>query len=195
MNAQHLKRLSAPWPGVTDDVKWGDDLIFSVGGKMFCGLCLRGGEQGKLSFKVEPDRFLEFTDRPGFRPAPYMARCHWVTLDDPSIVPAKELDALLRRAYELVRAGLTRKRQREYEALESGAASAPTRPPAKKTLAKKTPAAGSRTGKASKASDAPAATAGVTGKSARPKRAVELPAATVARKSASAGKAAKRVRS
>lgn len=192
MNAEHLTRLSAPWPGVSRDVKWDDDLIFSVGGRMFCGLCLRGREQGKLSFKVEPERFLEFTDRPGFRPAPYMARCHWVTLDDPSVVAARELDALLRRAYELVRAGLTRKLQREYEALESGAA--PAAAP-QRAAPRKTPAAARGAGKAARASAAPAAPARKAANSASPKRAVKPPAATVARKSAAAGKAAKRVRS
>lgn len=120
MDARRLEKLAATWPGVTTDVKWDDDLIFSVGRKMFCGLCLSGAEKGKLSFKVEPERFLEFTDRPGFRPAPYMARCHWVTLDDPAVVPVRELEALLRRAYELVRAGLTQKLQREYAAMETG---------------------------------------------------------------------------
>jgi predicted DNA-binding protein (MmcQ/YjbR family) len=113
MDRQALNRIAGKWPGVTTDVKWDDDLIFSVAGKMFCGLCLSGAEQGKLSFKVEPERFLELTDRAGFRPAPYMARAHWVTLDDPGIVPRAELDALLRRAYELVRAKLPKKTQRE----------------------------------------------------------------------------------
>ena len=111
MDDKALAKLVKNWPGVTSDVKWDDDLIFSVGGKMFCGQCLSGPEQGKLSFKVEPERFLEYTDRPGFRPAPYMARAHWVTLDDPKVVPRKELDALIRRAYELVRARLTKKLQ------------------------------------------------------------------------------------
>jgi predicted DNA-binding protein (MmcQ/YjbR family) len=113
MDAKALRMLASRWPGVSEDVKWDDDLIFSVAGKMFCGLCLAGAEQGKLSFKVEPERFLEFTDRPGFRPAPYMARAHWVTLDDPGVVPRAELELLLRRAYELVRAKLPKKTQRE----------------------------------------------------------------------------------
>ena len=67
MDAEHLTRLTAAWPGVTHDMKWQDDLIFSVAGKMFCGLCLRGAAQGMLSLKVEAERFLELTDRPGFR--------------------------------------------------------------------------------------------------------------------------------
>lgn len=113
MDEKHLRTLSKAWPGVSAEIKWEDDLIFMVAGKMFCGLCVKGPELGKLAFKVEEARFLELTDRPGFRPAPYMARAHWVALDDPSMVPAAELDALLRWAYELVFARLSKKLQRE----------------------------------------------------------------------------------
>jgi predicted DNA-binding protein (MmcQ/YjbR family) len=111
-----LRKLTARWPGIGAEVKWVDDLIFMVDGKMFCGLCLRGPEKGKLSFKVGEERFLELTDRPGFRPAPYLARAHWVTLDDPKVVPKGELEALIRRAYELVFAKLPKKRQKELGA-------------------------------------------------------------------------------
>jgi len=116
MDEKALRKLTAAWPGVSAEIKWEDDLIFMVDGKMFCGLCLRGKEKGKLGFKVEEGRFLELTDRPGFRPAPYLARAHWVALDDPKHVPRDELEALLRRAYELVFAKLTKKRQRELVA-------------------------------------------------------------------------------
>ena len=116
MNENSVRKLTRDWPGVSAEIKWEDDLIFLVAGKMFCGLCITGKERGKLSFKVEVERFLEFTDRPGFRPAPYLARAQWVTLDDPRVVPKAELDALLRRAYELVFAKLTRKQQRELGA-------------------------------------------------------------------------------
>lgn len=101
------------WPGVEDSVKWEDDLVFSVAGKMFCVLCLRGPQAGSMSFKVEDHRFLELTERPGFIPAPYLARAHWVHVAVPARVPATELQALLRRSYELVRAKLPKKTQRE----------------------------------------------------------------------------------
>ena len=113
MTENSLRKLTGDWPGVTAEIKWVDDLIFMVTGKMFCGLCVHGKETGKLSFKVESERFLELTDRPGFRPAPYMARAHWVTLDDPRVVPAVELQGFIRRAYELVFAKLSRKQQKE----------------------------------------------------------------------------------
>jgi len=106
-----IRKLVSAWPGVTEDVKWGHDLVFSVGGKMFCAMEVTG--RGGLGFKVEPERFLELTDRPGIVPAPYLARAHWVSLADAKAVPDAELRALLRRSYELVRARLSKKLQRE----------------------------------------------------------------------------------
>lgn len=129
MDDKHLGALTAGWPGVTRDIKWGADLVFSVGGKMFCVYCLEGSEQGKLSFKVADERFLELTDRPGFRPAPYLARAHWVTLDDPTVVPRKELEALLRNAYELIFAKLTKKLQRELSGAVTPAGADPSATP------------------------------------------------------------------
>jgi predicted DNA-binding protein (MmcQ/YjbR family) len=110
MDESALRRLLLAWPGTAASIKWDHDLVFSVAEKMFCALDLDGG---RLSFKVDPERFLEFTDRPGVGPAPYMARAHWITLDDPAAIGEAELRTLLRRAYELVRARLSKKLQRE----------------------------------------------------------------------------------
>lgn len=112
MQIPAIRKLARTWPGVTEDVKWGNDLVFSVGGKMFCAMEASG--KGGIGFKVEEARFLELTDRPGIVPAPYLARAHWVHLAQASVIPASELQALLRRSYELVRARLTKKLQVEY---------------------------------------------------------------------------------
>lgn len=108
-----IRALVGGWPGVEADVKWQDDLVFSVAGKMFCCFCLRGSKAGGIGFKVDDDRFLELTDRPGFVPAPYLAKSKWVLVAEPGALPADEFAALLRRSYELVRAKLTKKLQRE----------------------------------------------------------------------------------
>lgn len=113
MDEQTLRQWLGGWPGVEAGIKWDDDLVFTVAGKMFCVTCVRGPQSGGLSFKVEDERFLELTERPGFAPAPYLARAHWVRLSDPRRVPAAELSQLLRRSYELVRARLPKKLQRE----------------------------------------------------------------------------------
>jgi predicted DNA-binding protein (MmcQ/YjbR family) len=38
--------------GTTLDLKWDDDLVASVGGKMYAVLCVTGAAAGALSFKV-----------------------------------------------------------------------------------------------------------------------------------------------
>ncbi|GAB3388454.1 MmcQ/YjbR family DNA-binding protein [Lysobacter fragariae] len=113
MNEAALRKLTAAWPGVDAGIKWEDDLVFTVAGKMFCVTCIRGAHKGSISFKVEDERFLEMTERPGFIPAPYMARAHWVQIANAKPLPASELRELIRRSYELVRAKLTKKLQLE----------------------------------------------------------------------------------
>jgi predicted DNA-binding protein (MmcQ/YjbR family) len=89
--------------------------VFSVGAKMFAVTSLDVPANG-MSFKVDDDRFLELTDRPGIIPAPYLARVKWVYVEDKKALSDKEAKALLRRSYELVFAKLTKKLQREIEA-------------------------------------------------------------------------------
>ena len=113
MDGNRLQDWVGGWPGVESSIKWENDLVFTVAGKMFCVTCVQGQGDGSLSFKVEDERFLELTGRPGFIPAPYVARAHWVQMADPSAIPAPELKALRRRSYELVRAKLPKKTQRE----------------------------------------------------------------------------------
>lgn len=105
-----LVRLCRSLPGATEDVKWGHDLIFSVGGKMFAGFQLPDLEP--LAFKVDPVAFQTLVAGPAFAPAPYMARHHWVTIADRDLVPVAMLEELLTEAHALVAAKLSRKARR-----------------------------------------------------------------------------------
>lgn len=107
------RALAAALPGATEDVKWGADLVYSIGGRMFCVFLLAGGRTVSCSFKVDDDRFLELTDVPGVVPAPYLARAHWVQVGRGHGLAQADLDALLRRSHALVAARLTKKLQRE----------------------------------------------------------------------------------
>lgn len=113
MMAAQLEALCGHWPGVTRDIKWGADLVFSVGGKMFVVTPSDGSEGGRLSFKVPDERFLELTDQPGIIAAPYMARAHWVSVVEPQRFASAELADFIRTSYGLVRAKLTKKLQAE----------------------------------------------------------------------------------
>lgn len=112
MDIEAAKRLCRSFPGSEEEIKWGDALVFSVGAKMFA-TTTAGGSEEDMSFKVEDERFLELTDRPGIIPAPYLARAKWVRVEPLSSLSDSEAAALLRRSYELVFAKLTRKLQRE----------------------------------------------------------------------------------
>lgn len=111
MNFESAKTLCRSFPGVSEDTKWGHDLVFSVGEKMFAATNL--GEATGMSLKVDDERFLELTDRPGIVPAPYLARAKWVYVEDAGALGDAEAQELLRRSYELVFGKLTRKLQRE----------------------------------------------------------------------------------
>ena len=112
MDFEAAKALCRTFPGCTEDIKWGADIVFSVGLKMFA---VTGAEvpAKSMSFKVDDERFLELTDRPGIIPAPYLARAKWVHVENAKALSDKEASALLRRSWELVLARLTKKLQRE----------------------------------------------------------------------------------
>lgn len=87
-------------PGAREDYKWGGIRVFSIAGnKMFAVLDLAGAG---LSFKVDSDLFLGYVDRPGIRPAPYLARAHWVSVEPPYRISRDELTQLLQRSHQLV---------------------------------------------------------------------------------------------
>lgn len=94
--------------GTTLDLKWDDDLVASVGGKMYAVLCVTGAAAGALSFKVGQEAFLAWTGRPGVRPAPYLARAYWVQVAPGAGIAPREIAAAIRASHAMVAAGLTR---------------------------------------------------------------------------------------
>src|SRR5690349_25012332 len=108
MNIEEIQSICREWPGVTEDIKWGADLVFSVGGKMFC---VMGLEQTPTtaSFKVTDEEFDEMSSRPGFKPAPYVAKYKWVWIEDIKKMKKSEWKKYLRQSYELVKAKLPAK--------------------------------------------------------------------------------------
>ena len=87
-------------PGSTEDIKWGKDLIFSVGGKMFAGFQLPDGEP--IGFKVDPAVFDAMIGRNGVIPAPYMAKHSWISVTERDRIPVAKLKKLLAESHRLV---------------------------------------------------------------------------------------------
>src|SRR5246127_4374550 len=108
MNIDQLRKLCLSFAGATEQIQWGDDLLFKVGGKMFAVTPLEPARIW-LSLKADPEEFAELTERPGVIPAPYLARAKWIAIESPDALSRAEAEALIRKSYELVLAKLPRK--------------------------------------------------------------------------------------
>lgn len=109
MNAEQVAAYCLQLPGAREDLKWGSNRVFSIAGnKMFAILDFMGDA---LAFKVEPELFLGYVDRPGIRPAPYLARAHWISMAPPFPLGDAELRDLLARSHQLVVRRLPKIRQ------------------------------------------------------------------------------------
>jgi predicted DNA-binding protein (MmcQ/YjbR family) len=109
MHVEDVARFCLSLPGAREDYKWGGTRVFSIAGnKMFAVMDLAG--KG-LAFKVASDLFLGYVDRPGVRPAPYLARAHWISVATPYALGDEELRDLLTRSHQLVVGKLPKKLQ------------------------------------------------------------------------------------
>ena len=108
MNVDWLREVCLSFPGATEQIQWGSDLLFKVGGKMFAVTPLEPAPVC-LSFKASPEDFAELTERANIIPAPYLARAQWVALQTRDALPENELARLLRDSYDMVFAKLPRK--------------------------------------------------------------------------------------
>jgi predicted DNA-binding protein (MmcQ/YjbR family) len=112
MNIDWIRRHCLSFPHATEQVQWGNDLLFKIGGKMFAVAPLEPASV-VLSFKCTPENFAELIERPGIRPAAYMARNHWISLETADALPVQETKRLLRESYDMVFAKLPKKVQAE----------------------------------------------------------------------------------
>ena len=127
MDVEQLRKICLAFPGATEQIQWGDDLLFKVRGKMFAITPLIPASVC-LSFKVTPENFAELTERPGIIPAPYLARAKWIALESRDALTPSVVGALLRASYDLVVAKLPRKARESLTASKPDPVSVPRSP-------------------------------------------------------------------
>jgi predicted DNA-binding protein (MmcQ/YjbR family) len=115
MDVEWIRRFCMNLPHTTEQVQWGAELVFKIGGKMYAMVPLEPAPV-VISFKCTAESFAELIERPGVIPAPYLARAQWVALESQEALPAAEIKRLLRTSYELVLAKLPRKQQTTLKA-------------------------------------------------------------------------------
>ena len=112
MTIDEIQMICRKYPAVTEDIKWEDHLCFNVGGKMFL---ITAPDQlpCSASVKVADEDFDTIAARPGFMPAPYLARYKWVFMDDINRLSKKEWEKFIDTAWHLVTAKLPLKTRKE----------------------------------------------------------------------------------
>jgi len=113
MTPRQIDRFCVRLPAATRIVQWEGVAVFKVGGRMFCLIAPAGHSVGRISFKSAPEHYEALSRSPGFRPAPYLARAKWVSVDHPAVLTDDEMKAYIRRAHAVIAAALPRRKQRE----------------------------------------------------------------------------------
>jgi predicted DNA-binding protein (MmcQ/YjbR family) len=101
MNPEDIRKICKKLPHVTEDVKWGHDLCFCIGEKMFCVTGLEGPAQASL--KVTDEEFEELSVSKDIVPAPYVARYKWILIQNLNRFNKKEWEFYIGQSYQLVK--------------------------------------------------------------------------------------------
>ena len=117
MDAERARAFLLTLPHVAETLQWGDNLVFwvgdkTIGGKMFALINLSADAHGVISFAAGPERFAELVEVESFKPAPYLARAHWVAAERWDALRPTEWQSEFRNGHGVVFAKLA-KRTRE----------------------------------------------------------------------------------
>lgn len=118
MNVDAIREFCLVFPRATENLQWGDNLCFKIGGKIFVIL---GLDDPRLCFKCTPERFAELIEREDIRPAPYVGRYKWVMLDRLDALRWDELEDLIRQSYQMVAAKVSGKKKAKRKTLSKSA--------------------------------------------------------------------------
>jgi predicted DNA-binding protein (MmcQ/YjbR family) len=102
-----IRRFCTSFPATTENLQWGDELCFKIGGKIFVTL---GLDNPRLCLKCTPEMFAELIEREDIHPAPYVGRYRWVMLDRLDAVSWNELRDLIQLSYKMVAAKAPKKK-------------------------------------------------------------------------------------
>ncbi len=110
-----FNRFCAALPATTHVVQWGGAQVWKVGGKVFAIGGWDKADRPAFTFKTSQLNYDYLADKPGYRPAPYLAArgMKWIQQYDAPDSDDDELRYYLRESHRIVSLGLSRKRQKE----------------------------------------------------------------------------------
>ena len=115
MNIEELRTICLALPGATEDIKWGNDLCFLVGAKMFAITSASPTLEFSCSLKCDPETFARLIERENIEPAAYIGRYHWISVKTADALTKKEWRERIEASYEQVFAKLPTKVKRSIQ--------------------------------------------------------------------------------
>ena len=112
MTVEKLREICLSMPFATEDIKYGSDLCFSIGKKIFCGTRLEG--PFRTGIKCTDSDFAELTERAGIVPMPRLSTTYWVRIENGNALTNCEWTDYLKKSYDLILSGLTKKERQKY---------------------------------------------------------------------------------
>ncbi|WP_299503949.1 MmcQ/YjbR family DNA-binding protein [uncultured Roseobacter sp.] len=114
MTRDDFNAFCATLPATTHVVQWRNADVWKVGGKVFA-ICGWNDGLDAFTFKASDLAFEVLQDTPGVRPAPYMASrgLKWLQHYAAPGLSDSELQNHLKASYDMVIAGLTKKKRAE----------------------------------------------------------------------------------
>jgi len=116
MDVERTRTFLHQLPHVVETVQFGENLVLwvgdkAIGGKMFALISLNpesriGRRHNVIMFAAGPERYSELLELEGLRPAPYLARAHWIAAEHWQVFRNPEWEHELRAAYDLTFAKL-----------------------------------------------------------------------------------------
>ena len=115
MNVEQLREYCLSLPNAHEDIKWGNDLCFVIGDKMFATASLNPASGFSCSFKCSPEMYSKLIERDGIISAPYTGRFGWVCVRKKTALSEPELRTLIKESYDSVFQNLPPKVRKELK--------------------------------------------------------------------------------
>ncbi len=115
MTYKQFNKFCQSLPATTHVKQWGNSDVWKVGGKVFAIGGWEKSDKPAYTFKTSELNFNFLSDKPGYRPAPYLASrgMKWIQQYDVSDDEDEELRYYLKESHRIVSLGLTKKKQKE----------------------------------------------------------------------------------
>lgn len=100
-DVEFIRTLALSFPGAGEDLKWGQNLCFTVAGRIFLIMTLDEAPP-VITFKSDAEECSRLLEFPGVRKAAYLGRYHWLSVYSPEIFLPHQWEELITRSYQRV---------------------------------------------------------------------------------------------